>query len=117
MPVQWIEYKGKKILFADYRGLKSEDLMLQNLKEEGEFYKSSNSKILSLSDFRDTYISKEFMDKVKQLGKEHKEKTAKSAVLGITGIKNIFINVYTAFTGESLKCFNDEISAKEYLIN
>jgi hypothetical protein len=117
MPVQWIEYKGKKILYADYRGLKSEDLMLQNLKAEGEIYKSTSFNILSLADFRDTYISKDFMEKIKQLGKEHKGRTAKAAVLGITGIKNIFINVYTAFTGESLKCFNDELSAKEYLIN
>jgi len=117
MPVQWIDYKGKRILYADYRNLKSEDLMLQNLKAEGDVYRNSSMGILSLNDYRDTYISKDFMEKIKELGKVHKGRTTKAAVLGITGIKQIFFNVYSAFTGEHVKCFSDEISAKEYLVN
>ena len=115
MPISWIEYKGKKILYADYRNLKSEDLMLANLDEELKFYEKTNGKILSLNDYRDTYISKEFMNKVTEAGKKFKGIHEKSAILGITGIKKILLNSYSVLTGDPTRSFDEEEKAKEYL--
>ncbi|MBN1181329.1 MAG: hypothetical protein JXB49_03510 [Bacteroidales bacterium] len=116
MPVSWIDYKGRKILYADYRGLKTEDAMLQNLRTEADFYAKSNFKILSLNDYRDSVVSNNFMNKVTELGKATKDKTDKAAVLGITGLKKILINGYASFTGQHVKVFENEITAKEYLV-
>ncbi|MFO7658682.1 MAG: hypothetical protein R6W78_16605 [Bacteroidales bacterium] len=116
MPVSWIDYKGHKILYADYRGLKSEDLMLKNLEKEAEFYRNCQFKVLSLNDYRDTFASKNFMSKITELGKEFKDRHLKSAVLGISGVKGILLNGYASLTGQPLRTFDDEVSAKEYLI-
>ncbi|MBN2612485.1 MAG: hypothetical protein JXB00_13085 [Bacteroidales bacterium] len=116
MPVSWIDYKGHRILYSDYRGLKSEDLMLKNLEKEAEFYKNCQFKVLSLNDYRDTFVSKSFMNKVTELGKETKDRTLKAAVLGISGVKGILLNGYATLTGQPVRAFDDEIAAKEYLI-
>ena len=116
MPITWIDYKGRRILYADYRGLKSEDLMLKNLEAEAAAYENCHTKILSLNDYRDTFVSKSFMGKVTELGKATKDKTLKAAVLGITGLKGILLNGYASITGQAVRAFDDEISAKEYLV-
>lgn len=116
MPVQWINYKGTQILYADYRGLKTDEKMLENLKIESEFYDKTDSKILSLNDYRDAVISKSFMERITEVGKKNKGKNLRSAVLGMTGLKGILFNGYAKLTGEQMRCFDDETSAKEYLI-
>ena len=116
MPVTWIDYKGRKILYADYRGLRNEEAMLQNLKIEADFYAKTNLKILSLNDYRDSVVSSDFMNKINELGKATKNKTDKAAVLGISGLKKILINGYARVTGQHVKVFEDEITAKEYLV-
>ncbi len=117
MPVQWIEYKGHKILYADYRGLVSEDKMLENLKAEEEFYKTISSKILSLNDYRDTYVSNNFINKVTELGKINKDKNLKSAILGISGVKKLLLNTFSTISGMPVRSFSDETEAKEYLVS
>jgi len=116
MPVSWIQYQGKQILYADYRNLKSEELMLANLKEELKFYENA-TELLCLNDYRDTYISKTFMNKVSEAGKKYKHVHTRSAILGITGLKKIFLNSYAAITGDALRSFDDETKAKEYLVS
>ena len=116
MPVSWIDYKGRKILYADYRGLRTEDDMMKNLDSEAGFYTQTHLKILSLNDYRDSVVSNKFMNKVTELGKATKGKTDKAAVLGVTGLKKILINGYAKITGQHVKIFENEIAAKEYLI-
>lgn len=115
MPINWIKHNGRLIMHADYRGLKSEDLMMGNLKEEDNAYENAKFKILSLNDYRDTYISKKFMEAITDVGKKHKGKTIKGAVLGITGFKKIFLNTYSKIVGENLRAFDKEEDALEYL--
>lgn len=116
MPVEWIEHKGVKILYANYRGIKDEEGMLRNLEAEDEVYSKAASKIISLNDYRDSVLSKEFMSKVTEMGKKYKAVQGKAAVLGITGMKKIMLNGYSAITGDPIRSFDDEESAKAYLL-
>ena len=45
------------------------------------------------------------------------QKMTKIAVVGITGIKKIFLNVYNQFIGGKTKAFETEEEAKEWLVN
>jgi len=56
------------------------------------------------------------MDKVKEAGKKTKHLTIKSGVVGITGAKKLLLTAYSAFTGINIKAFDDEESAKEWLV-
>jgi hypothetical protein len=115
MSVNWIEHKGKEILFIDYRGL-GLDESLKTLDQAEEVIVGSNNKILILVDTRDAYTSPELMARLKESGKEIRPKMEKQAIVGITGLKAILLDAYNKFTGSALRPFSTLEEAKEWLV-
>lgn len=115
MSLKYIEYKGKKILYVDYRnknGIENMATIDAAAKEIGSW----TQKGLSLSDFRNATATPEFMAHLKKVGAEVFQPKAKIAVLGITGVKNILLQAYNAFTKNEVVPFETEEEAKEWLI-
>jgi len=110
-----INYKGKEISYLDYRGLKLEEI-LKTIDDAVRTSVQENKRRPQLSNITGVFAVPEFMDKVKEAGKMTKHLTSKSAVVGVTGAKKLLLNAYNAFTGAGLKPFDDEESAKEWLI-
>ena len=48
MKVEWIEYKGKQILYVEYSGAKNDSELISILHQEIEIEKQMNEKILCL---------------------------------------------------------------------
>lgn len=119
MGVSWIEYKGKKILFSDYRGCHSADAMLKVLYDEIEILHQQNEKVLVMANYNDCSPAGEYFHAVKKFGKETlKAKTSKTATIGINGVKRLLFNTYISFTGDyHVRLFNDEETALEWLIS
>ncbi|MBN2006103.1 MAG: hypothetical protein JXA21_22290 [Anaerolineae bacterium] len=116
MSVEWIEYKGKRILYVDFRGLRNEG-MLENLELEAKMLAETPGKVLVLGNFEGTRASNAFMDRLKQLGKEViEDKVARNAVLGVTGLKEILMRAYNAVTGGKARPFATEAEALEWLV-
>jgi phenylalanyl-tRNA synthetase beta subunit len=115
MSASWIDYKGKEILFIDYRGLGMEE-SLETLNRANEMMQERGGKILVLVDTRDTYTSPEFMARLKESGKQLGSVMEKQAVVGITGLKAILLDAYNRFTGASLRPFSTQEEAKEWLV-
>ncbi len=118
MEVKWIEYKSKRILYVDYKGAKTPTEMIAILaKQEVEERKLPDLRILT--DFTGIFGSTEYMSKVKAYGKELRQNSkAKQAVMGITGMKQVLLNGYLAFTGDkTIKPFNTQAEALEWLIH
>jgi hypothetical protein len=118
METKWIEHKGKQILFVDYRGAKDDNDMLTMLYQEVEIEKKANFKVPVLSNFTGIFPQAKYLSEVKRLGKEiRNDKTTKTALLGIDGLKSLLVQGYIAFTGDkSLKTFDNEEVAKDWLI-
>jgi hypothetical protein len=110
-----ITYKGKEISYLDYRDMKLEDV-LKTIDETTNISLQENKRRLQLSNLTGMYAVPAFMEKVKEAGKKTKHLTLKSAVVGITGAKKLLLNTYNTFTGADLKAFDDEESAKEWLV-
>ena len=89
--VNWIEHKGKKILFNNYQGLKGDEYT-QTIKEsEKEFLKSGMKIVYVLNDVTDSFMNydstaaaKHWIDACKDQGI-----TLTISLVGITGIKRI----------------------------
>jgi hypothetical protein len=114
--IRWITHKGKKILYADYKGLKTDEELIANLHLEAKFMKESPTKVLSLADYTGIEGNKRVMAELKKLGKEIlKEKTEKSAVLGVTGLKAVLLIAYNTITRDKVVPFNTEQEALDYL--
>jgi len=112
----WITYKGKRILYSDYRGMNTEQMIAQ-LREEANMIMNEPGKVLNLSNFEGTVIAPEFMKVANELGKTTEKKIEKSAVVGVTGVKAVLLNSYNMITGGNIRAFKDEESAKEYLVS
>jgi len=116
MPVSMVDHKNKKIIYVDHRGLTGQKL-LDNYKQACELIKKNGNGSLMLVDFRESTISNELVDYIKT--EENKAITkliAKQAAIGISGIKKLVFNVYNTVTGSTLKMFNTEDEAKNYLV-
>jgi hypothetical protein len=110
-----ITYKGKEISYLDYRGMKLEEI-IKTIDEAAKSSLQENKRRLQLSNLTGVFAVPEFMEKVQEAGKKTKHLTIKSAVVGITGAKKLLLNTYNALTGANLKAFDDEDSAKEWLV-
>jgi hypothetical protein len=110
-----ITYKGKEISYLDYRGLKLEEI-IKTIEEASQKSLQENKRRLQLSNLTGVFAVPEFMEKVQEAGKKTKHLTIKSAVVGISGAKKLLLNTYNTLTGSNLKAFDDEDSAKEWLV-
>lgn len=91
--------------------------MIATIQEAAVLFRESPQKVLSLSDFTGAFGSKEFMDESKRLSVEVlRAKTAKAAVVGITGIKKVLLKSFNAFTVNKLIPFDTKEEALDYLI-
>ena len=116
MSCKWIKYKNQKILFQDYKGLNREE-MLSTADKAFKIQNKCNEPIKTLIDIRKAYLSKEFMEKVKQIGRLSDDKIHKAAIIGIQGVKKVLFNAFNTIIGtKHFKAFNNEDEAKEYLI-
>jgi hypothetical protein len=92
--------------------------MLTIIEEQKKIINESTEAVLLLNDFRETYATKEYMDRAKKYGKEQKDKIKKTALLGIQGMKKILVQAYIKFSdNKNTKIFECIEEAKEYLVN
>jgi hypothetical protein len=118
MTVEWIEYKGQKIMYVDYSKCKNKEEMIQLLEHVAAIHGTSETPLLTLSNFEGTFGSREFMERAQKLGREVLHpKRKKGALLGIMGIKRIIYDTYTKITGDNLRAFSSREDALEYLVN
>lgn len=117
MSVEFIEYKGKKILYANYDGLKTVEKVMENLQLLESALAKCAVKQLVLGNFNDTFVSPQFIQKMTHLAKNYFPiKVSRSAVFGVKGIKRVLYEGYLKVTGDPMKAFDTELDAKEYLV-
>lgn len=110
-----ITHKGKEILYVDYQGLQTEEVV-NLMKEATEFALKENRPLLRLSNMTDVFAVKEVVDTGKACGKRTEHLTIKRAAVGITGAKKVLLNAFNRFTGNNAKAFDHLADAKDWLI-
>lgn len=117
MKVQWVSHKGKKILFTDYEGTKTQEEMIVILNESIQIAKKTPGTILGLVNIRDSAVGPDYMKEAKEQGKALAHKREKSAIIGVTGLKGMLLKGFNLFTGSTLKSFNTKEEALDYLVS
>ena len=115
--MKWFEYKDKEILLDDYTNLYPEQFAplvknIANLTLE-----SGKKDILLIVDVTNSYANKEAVNAFVEAGKISKDLLTKTAVVGITGVKKILLNIVNKFSGANAKTFATLDEAKEWLIS
>ena len=114
--LQKINHKGKDIIYIDYRG-QSEDEMLETAHQLRDFLMTGPGHHLRLVNISDTPATRKFTTFIRELGKETKDIPVKGAIVGITGAKKVLLAGYNRLLGGAMKPFDDEASAKDYLVD
>jgi hypothetical protein len=115
MPVNYIEHKGKKILYIDFKN-KNGDQNVATLDEAANEMQSWSQKGLTLSDFHNSKASPAYMARIKKLGLEvFIPKTVKNAAIGLTSLQKVLLTSFNAFCKTSAQAFDTEEEAKEWL--
>lgn len=116
MSINYILYKGKRILYIDFRN-KNGDQNVATLDEVATEMRTWTEKGLTLSDFRNSTGSPAYMARIKKLGAEvFIPMTIKNAAIGVTGLKQILLNAVNSFLNTKAVAFDTEEDAKEWLI-
>lgn len=114
--IQKIIHKGQEIIYVDYRGL-DEHGMLDMAKSLKEFLILHPEYHLRLVNITDTPATRKFTTYIRQLGRDTKHIPMKAAIVGITGAKKVLLAGYNRLLGGAMRPFEDEETAKEYLIS
>jgi len=118
MALSTLLHNQRKIIYADYSDCNNKDEMMQLARELTAFLLEQPEKeVLVLFDYTDTYLSSEFMKVVKEeREKFYRQKTAKGAALGVTGIKKVLLKGYNALSrGAGIQLFDTKLDALNYL--
>ncbi|MEQ8905533.1 hypothetical protein [Ekhidna sp.] len=114
--IQKIIYKGKQIVYVDYRG-QNEEEMLETASSLRDFLLSNPGEHLRLVNITETPATRKFTAYIREMGKETKDVPVKGAVVGITGAKKVLLSGYNRLLGGAMRPFDDEETAKEYLVS
>jgi len=115
MSYSLITYKGKEILYVDYRG-KSVEEILKTMDEATKFALELNRPLLRLSNMTNVYAVSKVVEKAKVSGKRTRHLTIKRAAVGIVGAKKVLFNAFNRVSGNNAKAFNTVEEAKEWLV-
>lgn len=114
--IQNINYQGQEIVYIDYRG-QSEEQMLETAASLRDYLLSDPGEHLRLVNISDTPATRKFTAYIRELGKETKHVPVKGAIVGITGAKKVLLSGYNRLLGGAMRPFDDEETAKQYLIS
>jgi hypothetical protein len=116
MGVGWLEWGGKRLLYADFRGLGRKDL-IPNLELTATMLEASPEQVLLLINFEGVAIHFAYLRRCNELGqKVIHPKTKKMAVLGIDGVKAAMLVAFNKIIGQKSASFRTEEEAKGWLI-
>ena len=116
MGADWIEHKGKKIIYIKYGGLKPSEMLELIHKATQMIVAEKSNQILSLTDLTGCFINKEFTDTAKKQGAISLPLTKKAAVVGVTGIKNILLKAVNEFSAKKRVPFDTVEQALDWLV-
>ncbi len=119
MPAKWIDYKGRRVLYADYRKLSSKEFVAL-LEEADRMILESPGRVLYLGNIEDAAVSREVMDWLRRHGPDTaKKKVDRIAILGVTGVKKVLMDAVTtifARVAVPARPFRTEQEALDWLV-
>ena len=115
--VKWINYKEKEILYDDYTNLQGDEFVEAIKVISNHLMNSGKKDILLLIDINNSYTNKTVVNAFTEAGKRVRPIVKKTAVLGITGVKKVLLNVVNKLSSIDANPFSTEEDAKDWLVS
>jgi len=118
MRTQNINFQGKNIFFMDFSGLKSENEIKNVIEESKSIIRcQAPGSAICLANIEQMHFNNQIKDLFLDFVKGNKPYMKASAIVGVSGLKQILFNGIMKVTGREVKSFDSENQAKEWLIS
>ncbi|MBD3243504.1 MAG: hypothetical protein GF331_23135 [Chitinivibrionales bacterium] len=115
--VEYIEYKGKKILYEDYSDTDPETLPPLLDKAHEIIASQPKNSVIALVNVRNTRYNTQTAQAMKQFVKSNTPYIRATAIIGLSGFQSVILHGIIQFTGrKNLHVFDTAEQAKEFLI-
>jgi len=113
---QVINHRGKTIFFHDYSTLqKIEDIAAVMQKVKAYIHAQPVMSVYSLASIEGMHFNTTIKDMFNELLKSNKPYVKASAIVGVTGLKQIVFNGIMRISGRDVKAFSSLDQAKDWL--
>ena len=122
MKSKWIEQLGKRIIYIDLSNFGGNDLAVDTELSETvstigqEMYSQPLNSVLVLVDLRNTIITREVQKLISARIADTQKYIRKTAVVGLSGIRGIFLDYFARVAGSDTVGFDNPESAIEWLL-
>ena len=113
--VKFIEHKGRKILHLDFSHVKAAEIMPIIDMAKSTISAQPPKSVYTLTDVTEAGFNTQVSDAMKEFVSHNKPYVAASAVVGVTGLKQIIFNAVMKFSGRHLHAFDSLDQAKDWL--
>jgi hypothetical protein len=115
--VHMIDYLNKKILFIDFSDLKSfNEIKDVTIKAQEYIHSQPSSSVYTLTTVEGTHFNSEIREMFTVYMKGNKPFVKASAVIGVSGLKQIMYNTLMKLTGRDTRSFSSLDQAKTWLV-
>lgn len=116
--IQLIIHKGKTIIYINYQGfsIHTKKEFMNTIEEAAELMIQRGKGQRTLTDVRNTYGDSDTFAKFREVAARTEAYRKKAAVLGVTGIKAVFLKGLNMVSKNAVKPFDDMEKAKDWLV-
>lgn len=122
MKSKWIDHQGQRIFYIDLsnflydqRGFDNE--LATTVSTIGqEIYSMPLSSALVIVDLRNTFLTRQVQRQISERITDTKKFIRKTAVIGLSGIRGIFLDYFARIAGAATQGFDDPEAAKNWLV-
>jgi hypothetical protein len=113
--IQFMQHKGKKILHLNFRAAKAEEVIEIIGKAKAVIGAQPERSVRTLTDVTDAAFNSRVSEAMKDFVNHNKRFVTASAVVGVTGLKQIIYNAVVKFSGRNLVAFDTIEQARDWL--
>ena len=113
--VQFIEHKGKKILHLNFADCKPNEILQVIEQAKSTIKTQAHKSVYTLTDVTNSAFNSAVSDAMKEFVLHNKPYVVASAVVGVTGLKQIIFNAVMKLSGRKLTAFENLETAKDWL--
>lgn len=114
---RFIEHKGKRILLLDYAGVRDPDEALREVAHSKQVVaQQPPGSLLVMTLVRDARYNAAVLQAMKDLAAHNAPYVKHSAVVGMSGLHRIAYQAVMVFSKRSIKTFDQEAEALDWLV-
>ncbi|NLU38407.1 MAG: hypothetical protein GXX78_05890 [Bacteroidales bacterium] len=116
--IRRIKYKNIEIVYVDFSNIRSQEKVYQAMDYAANYIRQQLPRsIYTLTNITGMYFNTDIFNRISVYAKQNEPFVKGSAVVGMSGLMQIFYNSFSRISGREVKAFFSEEEAKEFLLN